>query len=308
MFKPNPNQFRVPRDKKRGYYLNDRAAKAAVNALKEGFEKGSYILPRSVRRFLRRPLEAYQGRPRLAQAIQKLAWIIGKYHTGEHNLVERGCGIGKEGAGFFLSRKGLCGPNGFPGLTEALVREATQVLIQIGFIERITPPGELTEVRAPKNAKTPFGYFRRGHKAKKDALGRIRSPMVMYRLGPDTRQLFAKTLRRNEVSQEAAVGEPLWSNPGNILDSEPGGTRVGVHTGSGYDDAGHDPADPRFNRHKPNPDRDPLTKRRHNDAERQAAMEHLERLRRGPKPNMAFEHHREAQWRLPTLASDPSPS
>jgi hypothetical protein len=307
MFKPNPNQFRVRRDKKRGYYLNDRAEKASLNALKEGFRRGDYILPRSVRRFLRRPLEAYQGRPRLAKAIQTLAWVIGCYHTGEQNFVKRGCGIGEEGAGFFLSRKGLCGPNGFRGLTEALVREAIQVLIQIGFIERITPPGELTEVRAPKNAKTPFGYFRRGHKAKKDALGRIRSPMVMYRLGRDTRELFAKTLRRTETQGEGAVGEPLWSNPGNILDSEPGGTRAGKHSGSSFDDAGHDPGDPRFHRYRPNPDRDPQTKRRWPEAVRLAEMEKLERWKRGPKPNMAFERHREAQWRLPTQSSDPMP-
>ncbi|TNC10865.1 hypothetical protein FF100_22195 [Methylobacterium terricola] len=295
------------RDKKRGYYLNDRAEKASLNALVEGFRRGSYILPRSVRRFLRRPLEAYQGRPRLAKAISILANLIGRFHTGEHNFVQRGCGIGGEGAGFFLSRKGLCGPNGFQGLTEALVREATQVLIQIGFIERITPAGELTEVRAPKNAKTPFGYFRRGLKAKKDALGRIRSPMVMYRLGPDTRQLFAKTLRRTETRGEGAVGEPLWSNSVNILDSEPGGNRAGKHSGSSYDDAGHDPGDPRFHRYRPNPDRDPLTKRRWPDAVRLAEMEKLEQWKRGPKPNLAFERHREAQWRLPTQASDPMP-
>lgn len=314
---PKPNPFRMKtetptftpmrRDKKRGYYLNDRAEKASINALVEGFRKGKYILPRSVRRFLRRPLEAYQGRPRLAAAIQTLARIIGCYHTGEHNFVERGCGIGGEGAGFFLSRKGLSSK--FSGLTEALVREATQVLIQIGFIERITPPGELTEVRAPKNAKTPFGYFRRGHKAKKDALGRIRSPMVMYRLGRDTRELFAKTLRRTETRGEGAVREPLWSTPVNILESEPGGTRAGVHSGSSYDDAGHDPGDPRFHRHKPNPDRDPRTRPRISEADRRAHEERLQHWKRNPAlgSNPTFERHREAQWRLPTQASDPMP-
>ena len=266
----------------------------SLNALKEGFKAGQYRLPRQVRRFLRRPLEAYAHRPRMIQAVVSLATLIGRFHTGENNFVQRGCGIGAEGAGFFLSRKGLCGPRGFANLTEALVREATAFLIEIGFIERITPPGELTEVRAPKNAKNPLGYFRRGLKAKKDALGRIRSPLTMYRLGRDTRQLFAKTLRPQETWNASAVEEPLWINSSKILADRRGTNVEGVHSGSGYDRAGHDPGDPRFSYWRPDPDRDPFSTR---PAQRQAAEANLRDIARQPKPALRLSAEALKRWR-----------
>lgn len=251
------------------------------NALDEGFVRGIYRLPRRVRRFLRRPLEAYLGRPRMMQAVARLAWVIGKYHTGEHNFVTRGCGIGGDGAGFFLARKGLA--RSFPDLTEALVREAVTFLVGIGFIERITPKGDLVEVRCPRNSKSGLTYFRYGLKAVKDALGRIRSPLTMYRLGTATRQLFAKTLSPEETWNSAAVKEPLWMKSKDIFSSIAVTGVEGVHGGcADFDRAGHDPNDPRFDFHRPNPNRDPCSRPRFSDDQIAAAEATLAALRKNP--------------------------
>ncbi len=257
--------------------------KFSLNALKEGFRRGGYMLPRKVRRFLQRPLAAFSGRPRMMQAVQTLASIIGRFHTGERNFVERGCGIGREGAGFVLCRRGLTGPNGFVNLTEALVREAIRFLLEIGFIERISPKGDLVEVRAPKNSTTGLGYFRYGPKAKKDALGRIRAPAVLYRLGSATRTLFAKTLRPHQTQNAALVKEPVWSSPGNILSPDAATSVAGKHTGCApFDVAGHDPADPRFDYARPDPMKDPFSRPRFTPQQRQQAEAQLESLK--PKP------------------------
>lgn len=255
----------------------------SLNALAEGFKRNSYKLPRKVRRFLQPRMAAYSGRPRMMQAITTLASIIGRFHTGERNFVERGCGIGREGAGFVLCRRGLTGPNGFQNLTEALVREAIRFLIEIGFIERITPKGELVEVRTPKNSTTGLGYFRYGPKAKKDALGRIRAPAVLYRLGAATRSLFAKTLRPHQTQDAALIKEPVWSSSRNILSPDAATSVAGMNTGCApFDVAGHDPADPRFDYARPDPMKDPFSRPRFTPQQRQEAEALLESLK--PKP------------------------
>lgn len=249
------------------------------DALVEGFKRGSYRLPRNIRRFIQRPLSAFSGRPRLIKAVVALATIIGRFHTGEHNFVARGCGIGGEGAGFFLARKGLCGQNGFKDLTEALVREATAFLITIGFIERISPKGDLVEVRRPKNSAGTLGYFRYGQKPKKDALGRIRSPLTFYRLASRTRRLFAKTLKSSMTWNSSAVQEPLWIDSKNNLISAPGLGAEGIHSGCApFDVAGHDRSDPRFQPWRADPMKDPRDNWRER-AEAEAVLRAFE-----PKP------------------------
>jgi hypothetical protein len=258
--------------------------KFSLDALKEGFRRGRYMLPRKVRRFLQPRMAAYSGRPRMMQAIQMLARIIGQFHTGERNFIERGCGIGKEGAGFVLCRRGLTGPNGFKDLTEALVRESIRFLLEIGFIERITSKGELVEVRTPKNSTTGLGYFRYGPKAKKDALGRIKAPPVLYRLGSATRSLFAKTLRPHQTQNAGLLKEPVWMSSGNI--HSPGAVTpvAGMNTGScPYDTPGHDPADPRFDYARPDPMRDPRSQGSVSREQRRAAQAVLEALKGGTK-------------------------
>lgn len=251
------------------------------NALEEGFVRGAYKLPRQVRRFLRRPLSAYAGRPKLQASIQMLAEIIGRYHTGERNFVGRGLGVGPEGTGFFLARDGLaawferqmhseaCDSRfadpadlGKPFFTAARIRLAIKFLIEIGFIERITPEGDLVEVRAPKNAVCPGvqrdGYFRRVVKITKDRFGQIRAAKVYYRLGSVARSLFSKTLRRAEVRGQEFVQEPVWMRPEKISSTDAVTPVQGIHTGSApYDRCGHDPDDPRFDYHRPDPFRDP---------------------------------------------------
>lgn len=246
------NRFRMPRA--------SRVADFDPATLAENFKKGRYTLPRHVRRYLRRPLEAFAHRPRLSQAITTLVWVIGCYHTGSRNFLARGCGIGPEGSGFFLARQGLA--RSYPDLTEALVREATRFLIEIGFIERITPKGDLVEVRRPKNGKGLFGYFRTGLKATKDALGRIRSPLTMYRLGTRSRQLFAKPLQ-TQKPKGGPLQEPLWMFPLENYSRQPSLAGEGLHSGSSP-----------ISRSRP----------RFSQAERDAANEQLDMLKRQPKP------------------------
>lgn len=272
-------RFRGMARKKRAYDIDH--SKFSPNALVEGFRRGAYILPRKVRRYLQRPLSAYQNRPRFLMAAQTLAEVIGRHHTGERNFVGRGCGIGPQGAGFFLSRQGLA--RSFAHLSEGLVREVVAFFLTIGFIERISPPGDLTEVRRPKNGKSPLGYFRRGLKATKDALGRIRSPLTMYRLGRDARALFAKTLRPHQVQDAALVEEPLWINHSQSDSPTAVQSVAGNHSGcADYDRAGHEPNDPRFSLRRPDPHRDPNEHQRFTKGERVAAEVFLEELRRKP--------------------------
>lgn len=273
-----------PMERRRDYAPHTDPRNFSLNALIEGFERGRYRLPKKVSRFLAQRLAAFGHRPQLKQAIATLAEIIGRYHCGEQNFVARGCGIGGEGAGFFLARQGLA--KRFPGLTENLVREAIKFLIAFGFIERISPEGDLVAVKRPKNAVGCHkdGYFRTTRKAKKDALGRIRSPLTYYRLAPRTRRLFAKTLRPQETWNAAAVQEPLWNDTDKIRGGNPAAVAGGVHSGCApYDLAGHDPDDPRFSRHRIDPEKDPRARPRFSPQQQRAAEAVLEALKGGTK-------------------------
>lgn len=225
-------------------------------AIDERYRKGQYKLPRVVRRFLCRPIEAYHHRRRMMLAIQGLVALIGQYHTGTRKFLMRGCGIGGEGSGFYLARKVLAAT--YECFTEALIREAIQFLLNIGFIERLSPNGELRWVRCPKNSKGG-DYLRGGQKATKDSKGRIMTPPTYYRLGRAARSLFAKPLKVDPAQIEEAVSqEPLWSRDGNNGFSSADQTRAGVYSGCApYDRCGHDPNDPRFHYKRPNPMRDP---------------------------------------------------
>jgi len=265
-----------------GYAPNLDPRSFSLNALVEGFQRGRYRLPKKVSRYLAQRLAAFSRRPKLAQAIGTLAEIIGRYHCGEDNFVRRGCGIGGEGAGFFLARKALAAR--WPGLTENLVRTAIKFLIEFGFIERISPEGELVAVRRPKNAVhcTELGYFRTTQKAKKDALGRIRTPVTMYRLAPRTRRLFAKTLRRHETANAALVQEPLWMDTIKNSGGNPAEMTAGIHSGSApYDIAGHDPDDPRFSRYRIDPEKDPRARPRFSPQAQREAQALLKKLEKG---------------------------
>lgn len=219
-----------------------------------------YRLPSRVRRFLRTRLEAYANRRRMMMAVTTLALIIGQFQCGPQNFVGRGCGIGGDGAGFFLARAGLVRRWGDPNFTEALIREAIQFLLAIGFIERITPKGDLVPVKRPKNATecSPDGYFRYGLKATKDSLGRIRSPLTRYRLGAGVRNLFSEALQRDSVKDAGKLEEPLCKGDSSLVSPIAVSSREDIHRGCApYDRAEHDPNDPRFDYYRPDPMKDP---------------------------------------------------
>lgn len=272
------NQFAMRREA-RSYDSVCPANGHPYNALDECFRRGRYLVPRNVRRYIRRPAAAYAHRPRMMMAISTLVWVIGRFHAGSKNFAMRGCGLG-EGGGFFLAREGLS--QRFPDLTPALVREAIGFLLEIRFIERLSPKGDLIEVRRPKNAKTHLGYFRYGQKAAKDALGRIRAPLTFYRLGKAARELFAKLL--SPLLWQAVLGqEPVWRSLKNSS-NDPNGNEEGLHTGcADYDRAGHDPSDPRFSRWNPPVEGLPDPNRR-SPAQKAAAEAQLEALKRQREP------------------------
>lgn len=226
-------KFRMRRD-----HRSYDSEKVAPNAIDEGFKRGEYKLPRAARRYLHLRMQPYAGRPRLMMAIQRVAWIIGRYHTGSENFVGRGLARGPQGKGFILARKPLA--EKYADLTEALIREAVRFLLNIGWIVRQSPEGELFEIKkAPKKSKTGRGYFRRALKGAWED-GQFRAPVVFYRLGTAARDIHAKTLQPQKVQGREFVGEPVWIIPSNIV-SLLNGNVEGVYTGSRPEGS-----DPRF--------------------------------------------------------------
>lgn len=191
-----------------------------------------YRLPRNVQRVLKR-LTAPFGLSRRAKtvlAIDKIVTLVGRYHTHPHQFDKRGCGLGEDG-GFHLDRRGLSGQNGkvskgAEGLTEWSVREATALLIDMGFIVRITP--KATAYRSDKN-----GRFGRWLEAKKDESGQIRAPGIRYKLSHLFRSLFAAALNRDPKGRNVQGHPPVGvESDFNSISKEKSG-EVGVSTGGG---------------------------------------------------------------------------
>ncbi|GAA0247019.1 hypothetical protein LNAOJCKE_0437 [Methylorubrum aminovorans] len=191
--------------------------------------QGIYRLPRIVRRALKRPLAPLlmSGRRKVIAAVDALLTLIGRYHTSPRNFVGRGCGIGEDG-GFLLDRRGLSGPYAPPGcsgLTEWSAREATQFLLEVGIIDRVTPKA----LMATQDRTGRSGFWMKATKDK--ATGRIKAEPIRYRLGRLYRSLFSKALGWSQPpevpSGKSPVGENITSQDNRDIDVG----AVGVSTG-----------------------------------------------------------------------------